>query len=787
MSVNAGSSVTRSPSPDPVPTPTGEVSAAPVAKVTTEPPKAAPPSVVQSRTSGPALGALRELAVMAKQEKAVHATPSPSPLAEHITAPPKKRLSFTLVLKKGGELHLAVAEKRATEIPADAAPKLVAWRAHHKAALAAEPKRIVYDNKEIPDALQQFHDEYHCNWQELKNNCKDKKLQQIINDLRSAYLEENFAVLRREFPALKEIGDVGSKNLTSDCDFAFEVSSGKQATETQIVKRFNQLFEAQWGAPSSIVFDSNAYTNQYLLRANNPKFEEARSSMQQEGSLLMKLRNATPKDWALFKAATLAKLPLGTLRAAKQAEFAKVEKQNGELHVLLQKEIVRMGAILPGGGKVDVDSLPPEQLARAAAAIKEANPDIETRASNELHYRLKTGSKALESQRGALQISLETLDHASNLEHVDKFTTAFNARISRTISNLQAELAAEKDPVVKDHLRSNIDQLLLARIGAHDGEDVMIAYKERSGLQHEEQRLHHERADLEGQVNKLTDLMSRLKALEAKRGIPGSAKELTASSEEIDKIKAEISKVEVQFGAKADKDLPVKMGEKMNGLDAQLRVVKENAKEAARRHGESWDKAGALGMESDHLLVNMQRANLLGMCFAPEAHGSEGAFLTVVGIMQAGRADVGTPNQYIQAFREISGFCSGHQAHQATPHGKMVEASKYAGRLMLVSRMIDGRAAALGIPPPVTDVNRAQLDGFFKAVAPLRGTTLTDAEIQSAVQGAARASGLVAPTGVFNAETVDHINSQIEQLGASLETWISMLPEKDRNAYYRVV
>lgn len=707
--------------------------------------------------------------------------------ARRATLSPPTPLSSRGLIPKAkaeGGLEFRVIEKKETSIPADASAKLSAWLGFHRKDLAEKTTRVPYEPGDIPKALEKFEGEYHCSWHHLKNNCKDPKTLQIINDLRSAVLEEVFGELRKEFNGdLKNIADFGSDKLTSDRDFAFEVASGKQTKETVIVDRFNKIFEAKWGgAPSSVVFDSNAYTMQYLVTAKNPQFEASRSKLQNEGSLLMKLRNATSEAWDFFKSATLSNMPAGNAKIAKQAEFSRVEQQNKELKASLNKEMVKMGGVGADGKPINVEGLSPETLAVMAAKIKAANPEVEIKASNALHLKYKTFCTDLEGQRANLERTFVTLDHASHLDKPDEFAIAFNARISHTTRDLQQRIAKETNPASKAALEAHAKQLQASRVDGGEEREIMTAYKERSEIEGEEQKLHKERAHLEGLVIKFPMLKSRLATLEARKDPPISVKEFAALQEEIGKVKAELTAIETKFGAATDKGIR----ERMAVLDVELLNVREKKAGLAEEHGEAWDKAGILGMESDRLLVTIQRANLLGMCFAAEAHISEGAFGVVVLNMQAGESDVRTPDQYVQAYREISGFCSGHQAHQTTPQAKIIEASKYAGRLIGVVQTINSRADSLGIPRPPIGVDVKQLGDFFKVVAPLRGTPKSKAELDVVVATSAQTTGLIAAGASFDGAAVDHINQQFEQIGASLEAWVTALPEKLRSAYYAV-
>lgn len=757
----------------------------------------------------------------------------PAPNAEKIpvsletavpgTAPPVKRRSIiNVTISPGGRTSIELADAGATgktisapirsqidvKVPNDAVIKLTRWFVQHDRTLReTNGSRIAYKQTEIAPALKRFEKDFQCSWHAMKHGCtgseEDKKFLQIVNDLRASYLEEIFAGLKADFPNLT-IDDFGSSKLTSDRDFALGgFGADRQTMNTTIDKQFNARFEAIWKAPSAIVFDSNAYTTQHVMKATDPHMEASRSDLQHEGSLLMKLRNGTPESWENFKSTTLAKITDPARQARQTREFGKVEKENAELRLQLNKEIVKIAiegshhaALKESIGKylnTPLDLLPDTvvlDLNKAATAIKSHDPLIEVQASNNLYEGIKTGYGVLEKERLDLFSALRSLDELSSEDNPTEFAQTFNAttksfigKFTKELTTLENKLKTEKDPKVSkdlqnqiDDLKNQIGQLENTLIPKEDETGVMQAYKDRSTLGQAEKNLHEKRIELEGHVTHFKRLQKKSAELTSSTGSGGTLADLT-------KVETAISALKKQYGAKTLEELSSKMNQEIGKVEAELNEVQKKSEQLSNEHGAFWDQVGAIGVEGDRLLIDMQRSHLQGMCFAQEAHVSEGAIGFVVFNIQAGKTDVRTIEQYTQAFIEVSGYCSGHQAKAATPHGRMVEVSKYAERLGVAMEHIQERAESLKIPPPpLEDVSR--LLAFFKKIAPLRGTGKSESDVRGPVEESAREMGLISRDGAFDQKAVSRINEQIDGLAGTLEAWVKENANNQRNAYY---
>lgn len=703
-------------------------------------------------------------------------------LATRIKSLPNFARKISIKTTKDGEITLTIPPKKITNIPHDAGTKLEAWLNKHEKENGSIPTRIPYDQNEIAKAHHEFQNKYECSWALMKANCKDPKTLQIVNDTRAAYLEEVFGELREEFPKLNKINDFGSSKLTSDRDFAFSVGEGQQSVEGTVVKRFNELFEARWGAPSAIVFDSNAYTMQYLLTARDPAFETERSQLQQEGSLLMYLRTAPKEDWENFKASVLKNCSDPEIREKKAEEFDRVEKQEAQLKDLFYKEIVRLGST--SSSEQDLEHISREDLQSAAQTIIEHNPGIEVKANNSLHEKLKLSYQNLETQRANLVDSLIHMEKAATAGDPKIFAEEFNSAIDQQIESLNQQIQKAADPLVKMTLESTAENLKNSKVTNTNERPVMDAYNARSGVEKREMELHTERSYLEGQVIRLPQLLAGIKDLETKRTkTSNTSEDLSSINKQLNQKKLEVENLKNKYGIK-DLEHPKELQDKMKELDGKLDTVQVQKEKLSSMHGEAWDIAGRLGNEADRQLVSLQRADLLAMAFANEAHFSHGAFAVVVLNMQSGAADIRTPNQYLQAFREVNGFYSGHQLHQHTPREMIIEGSKYAERLMVINKTLQVRAKALNVKPPEVDAGITKLEGFFKSIAPLRGGAKGKTEIDAIVDQAAKENGFIEKTAAFDDSSLAQINAQMLNLGVTLELWKEGLPEKLQNAYY---
>ena len=720
------------------------------------------------------------------------------------------RLSIDLAGQKF-EIPMSTGEK--TKLPPDSSKILDAWREDNRAKIASDPNRIKYDPEDIPAALDDFQNNYGCNWHNMKGREINKqfesgadalsfvstmhepdrrksidgqqhlKTMQVINDLRASYLSVIFAQLRKEFPGLN-IADFGSSKLTSDRDFAFELGSHNQAKEAQVVERYNQLFKKDWGedSASANIFDSNAYTMQYLMSASSPEAEGTRSKQQTEGSLMMKLRNSSPESWKEYKEKTLslmkaaAKNPdlspeeserLHRAVGNQVKEFIKVERDSKKLDNLLNEEILHQlsdedsdqvfGDLKGAFEKEGLDTH--ASIQESLDQIRKLDPSIvkrvEVNASDKLHQKIKQGFKNIENGRFQL---LRIRDELSKITDPAKFANGFNKAIDGALNFIQNKSDIGASMATKRLQSNKLDD------SPQEAKAMMNAFRDRRALEKEESSVHNKALSLEKCKNEL-------KAAKAQRATVPFGEKQVQLDKKIESLEKEIGQLK-------------HVGEEAKQLESRKNELKES-------HAEYWEMAASLDDAADMMLIEMQKQNLQGMCFAQEAHVSEGAFAFVVLNIQAKQADVRTMNQYTQAFREISGFYSGHQAKEHTPHEKIIEVSKYADRLMTALDVIKERSAAIGISSPnfgsEMEGQIAKLSTFFKGIAPSRGVGLSSEALLKVTEESAKKSQVAdfKEGDHFEMSHLNQINSQVDNISAHLENWIKSMPEEQRNHYYQ--
>lgn len=703
----------------------------------------------------------------------------------HQTLSVTKEDGTTMSFAVQGRSSAKLPDKAGEKTAGDTLRNWLAWQDFSKS-----PNRVPYDPKIIDQVLkEEFQDKYHCSWKELKSKCSDPVVLQIVNDLRSAYLEEVFTKVKGDFPDVK-IYDFGSTKLTSDRDFSFELGKAKQSEEAKVVASFNKHFQEIWKTTSATVFDSNGYTMQYLSTASDPNMEAERSQLQHMGSLLMKLRTSTPEAWELYKKQTLEKLP-PEKRAAKNAEFHEVENQNEQLELLFNKQLLRSTVKAPPktlSGTVQdyqakgLNTLTPTEINEAAGLIRQSESfeDLQIDTSNALHETYKTSFEALENQRNSIVKTMKTAYEASEMGDFRGFASSINVATHANIRLQQQLLKKERNPDIQEKIQTHIAQLERSLIRPGD-QEVMSAYKGRIDLENREKELTEKRKEAESDLNQMQVIENRMTDLFKELQKGGSSKDLDRIQSQIEKMKAKLSIIQQRTGV--SHNLRGALNENIQKMDQELLQIQNTKTLLHEKFGESYVKAGGLGLQADRLLIDMQRSNLIGMCFAQEAHGSEGAFASVVKDIQADQEEVRSLNQSMQAMREISGFYSGHQVHQETPVTKLVEASKYADRLFIIKDTIGRRTEALHTRSPQIE-GMEDMGKFFKELSKLRGTGKTEEELERGVNKALKDCNLTHLGTEMNESTMMEINKQMEGMISSFEAWYATLSPKEQNAMW---
>lgn len=127
---------------------------------------------------------------------------------------------------------------------------------------------------------------------------------------------------------------------------------------------------------------------------------------------------------------------------------------------------------------------------------------------------------------------------------------------------------------------------------------------------------------------------------------------------------------------------------------------------------------------SDKMQLSAEANSMKAQCFAQEAHVTAGAFGFVVQDIQGGHAIARDLGAYMQATNELMGFYHAHQGHAHTPHGKMIEVSKYVGpRLMEGYKRMQEQAASKGIDFPILE-KAENIRFFFNELLSIRGGSI---------------------------------------------------------------
>lgn len=746
---------------------------------------------------------------------------SPSLLA----ASNKTRGSITISLGLGrretenkeiSSITINVRAEEEIEIPKDAREKLINWKSSKKFNPNSGSKRTPYTKTHISRAFKNFKDKYQCKWAIMKRDCRDKTTLQIINDLRSVYLEEIFQTLRLERKDLT-ISDFGSSNLTSDRDFAFCLGKDRQTEEATVAAKFNELFEAIWNAPSSIVFDSNAYTMEYMLKALDPKMEKGRCAIHQEGSLLQSCF-INPKGWGHYKAGVMGKIQEaikeGTLseeagnKALKKqkTQFEKIESRyvTYKQH-LIQKmlDIATEGVETPRRrselrslvdqsnhftDKESIDKFEESLQIRLGSNFNH----VKILASNSLHIRYKSGYETLEKEYFDLIGRRELLGRFANNDDkqaAEEFFSLFNIEVNNLIYKIEKSISTTG--IASEDKLSRIKQLEECLISNSNADRVYKAFGKRISLEEEGKKLRLQLNTLGNQANELDALILTKNRLTSQ--LRNSSKNTFTPNQIVEsknKNEAAINTLKKQLGlnqAITIRELKYQINIKIQEVEKNIKNCKANIEAAEKEYQEIWDIAGILSIECDRLLNEMQRRNIIGNLFAQEAHASGGAIGIIVFNLQANLGTQRTFDDCSQALNEVGSYYLEHQKQIETVQGKIVEASKYANRIIQISEFITAQVSRLNSlntknnrsnverltkPAFSTSLDLRKLKSFFIKVFALRGKGMSDEALLKAVTEAAKKVHLIKRNEKFSVETLNEINVKMQNFSIAAKVWI---------------
>lgn len=697
-------------------------------------------------------------------------------------------------------------------------------------------ERLFYDANDIANALRIFQ-ENHFNWGELKQKYREgnllddnypsivdfydysKVIMQVIHDLRSAYndyiierLRENFKRDSKLAGFVLKANDFGSKSPGSDADLGFEFSpefddesfgikfrkssvtpADLHLRQIDAVIGFNREFSRIWnGHPSAIIFDTNAYTMQYIRNAKNSEIEKDHNQYQSESALLMR-RKLDPHGWDHFKKAVLKGVS-GTARENEVInKFKKVENRYVKLENALLIKTLKV-ACHPQTDSATVeerwmktiediekglsqDPFLQEKVRTIVGRIREKNGNIDIWSSNLLHEEMKQKCVHLEEIRALFIHEYEALKW---IENPEDFLKKFNQTIDNGIQRFQSVLDGTPDAQIKVHIQNYIHALNKMKLKEQEAE-----------FGH---RVFLERAIYEDRISELeTDLikMETLKALYGKQNdrhkekITDLEKGITTPSIILARYSELLDEWPEAIRLKMSIDEQRELRTYQQKLELLESLRKEKQKfEAIHSIHEASSKVKEISYILDKLLLNIQYYNTQGLYFAQEPLMTEGGFATVVKGMQDGSLEPLTINQSVQAFHEVTGYHYNHQhAHGMKPdsYSKIVEVSKYTDRALVILGNINEKAREFGINAPSIDKVQ-KLHNFIKHALVLRKSAKDTREKELEIENEWRKLGF---SNHFGNNGLEVINQIMADVSVSLEIWYDLLPESIQNSLFK--
>lgn len=624
-------------------------------------------------------------------------------------------------------------------------------------------QRGIYQKDEIEPAIRKFENEFNCSWSLIKQAFKKGRVtiqeMQIVQDLRSAY---NFYVLKvvtehfRKQELHFQAYDTGSPTLGSDADFGLDVQRSNessldedtmQAKQAEAIIQFNMEYERIWGHPSSVVFDTNAYSKQYVRSIQDSQVKEANSIYQANASLLMKLR-LSPRTWEKYVQDVVEKIKLvGREQGKTSNEIAvavgKKMKEFQEIYQLYQKlenallvKIIEVACVprSKNSSKIEkwqkfikdlkaaIESSPStrQNVVQLVSAIKAHNPDIEIWASNLLHEDSERRCAFLEKVRFTLLKSFAEFRKETNAL---KICMLFNRVIGQITKAFKTSEDSDEE-AMQINYRSYLQRM--KKIPLIDGEQLKSTFKNIAELQEQKTQIQKELKNLAAlivlrdkeqflnqKVMELQQVYQQNTVYDAETGIEFVKDKPNCNQRElilmVDQIKEEIENLKKQLvdiktsrkkccdviGREISAENYEKVYEQM-----EVRLAEINSRTSQLYQNYMADKVSALFEMADHILFDVQKCTSLGQYYAQESLVSIGAYAYVVINIQQKSSEVRSLSQYSQAFNEVMGYYENHQEHQNTAFDKIIEASKYGERGMLALGDISLKASRLGIKQP---------------------------------------------------------------------------------------
>jgi hypothetical protein len=707
--------------------------------------------------------------------------------------------------------------------------------------------RTQYADDQIDGALQVFQEVCACSWVNLKNFEMEKEFadnvrgmtliqfRQIINDLRFAAVQAVLDIVashslvelkKDEKGTYLSIQDQGSIKLTSDYDFQVALGIGQHQKERQVCDCFHEEFQKIWHASSSQVFDCNAYAKRYRCEAQTPQQEIELANLQEEGSLLMMMR--VGGNWEEHKRAVLEQLKCvklevdftprldanqekdlkAHLEEEMHKKFAKVEARNEHLQLDLSKEVLNLVAshnpqwpALQAQLEKGLSSPTlKERIKDIASKLTGRHADLAVKASNKLYGQIKSDYEQIEATHQELVNAKQELSKATSpAEFKERFQTALN----RHIKYLEGRLHHSHHVLIDGDEKAVLDKIIEDIHASQtlidcEPDKAHAMFQRCTEFEMKEKKILDERRHLESQafqirlkVDSITRLESKIDSLKSDKENLEKKWDLSWHAfiqleNRLERLSVELHKRQAAF--KDELEQLEKLEHHIQAKYFALEQLHQEKKMFLKQQGNPhlWAAATALDLQSDLLLLEMQSYNLEGLCFAQEAHVSEGAFAFVVENLQAGKIDVRSLNQYMQALREIGGFFLGHQTHQIGAINKLIEASKYGHRMIIDIKYMQKRVSDLDLHAfPVSQKELTQLGIFFTDISQLRGNeSLTQEKQIEEFNKIAQKVGFLEEGAVFDQKELELVNGKMKQLEWALEAWIATVSQHKVNAFF---
>lgn len=659
--------------------------------------------------------------------------------------------------------------------------------------------------KEAFDKFSKVFIQHNCNFHKMKHAYQNggepkvtKQDMQMLCDMRAAFYEEKYfpqvvAWVKREHNLEMtdpSSGSTGSVEITSDWDPPFKIGENHQTIEAKAVAHFNEIFRQEWGSEAGLVFDTNAYTNQYDRKVEDAALQTELAKVQNKIGLVMSAMTLPEADFKEITNGVASKITHLDDKIQYFDKIKEVKEEKNKLTGRLNKEMLK-GAIKLG------ISLPPELTNMYNANFekddnrwcleenvtqffeglektdKQAGTDtfeqIKRNAKNTLHEHIKGSYTHMENRRTELSHTIQELKEIKNPE---EFRSKFNGEIEKQIQNI--ERSNNPNPAL-------INKLKESTISKTEAQDLMQDFHQLKENEGKTKNLLKERAGLEAASSQFVHLNTKLTRLTKDLNSPGSKslQDLQRMSDQHKKLTADISKLENIYGKNGAnlKELKTNLEQELNKCYQE----KENILAT-----ETGQKASVLDYEADRLLVGMEHVQTTGMIFADEAHASADAFKRVVMGIQVGMTTVHSIQAELNAITEIASFGFDHMQKHADSGSSMVaNGAKYMDRIFTVLDIVNERADALNIARPQFS-EKTNVDGlrtFFTKLAPNRAKG--GDELKGITSQLAKEANFTSNGEEFSQALAHEMDRQLKDLCMTLLAWGEQIPREKASALFQ--